>query len=66
MWVIAERPGTLAHEWHKTYLVGPRKVLRNLACIMTSKIIGSGSAERQWKIVKSITTGQRANTGTIK
>ena len=27
MWVIEENPGTLAHEWHKTYSVVPKKVL---------------------------------------
>ena len=46
MWVISERPGTLVHEWKNTYSVGPTKVLGNLACILTYKSIGIGSAER--------------------
>ena len=59
-------PGALAHEWHKTYSVGPIKVLGNLACIVTSKILGIGSAERHWKTVKYLKTYQRGNTGDIK
>ena len=58
-------PGALAHEWHKTYSVDSTKLLGNLACIVTSNIIGIGSADRHWKIIKAVKTGQRANTGTI-
>ena len=66
MWVNAKRPGTIAHEWNKTYSVGPTKVLVKLACTLMVNIIGIGSAERHWNIVKAVKTGQRANTGTIK
>ena len=66
MWVIAESPGTLAHECHKTYSVVPTKVLGNLACMVMSKIIGIGNVERHWKIVKAVKIGKRDNTGTIE
>ena len=66
MWVIDESPGTLVNEWHKTYSVVPTKVLGKLACIVTSKVLGIGSSERNWKIVKHVKNGQRTNTDTIK
>ena len=66
MWVISERPGTLSHEWHKTHSVSPTKVLGNLACTVTSKMLGIGSAESHWKIVKAVKSRHRSNTGTIK
>ena len=40
-------------------------MLGNLACIVTSKILSIGSAERYKEIVKAVKTGQRANTGNI-
>ena len=42
------------------------KVLGNLAYIVKSNNIGIGSDESHWKIVNSVKTGQRDNTGTIK
>ena len=57
MWFIFESPGIIAHECHKTYSVGPTNVLGKLVCIVTSKNLGNGSAERHWKIVKAIKTG---------
>ena len=49
IWDISEFPGTLAREWYNNSSVVLKKVLRNLACIVTSKILGIGSAERHWK-----------------
>ena len=40
-------------------------MLGNLACIVTSKILSIGSAERYKEIVKAVKTGQKANTGNI-
>ena len=34
--------------------------------IRMSQILGIGSAERHWKIVMAVNTGQRANIVTIK
>ena len=38
----------------------------NLACLVTSKILGIGTAERNWKQIKAVKLGQRTNTGTDK
>ena len=62
MWMIAENPLQLAHEWHKTYSLPRTKVLGRLACLVTSKNLGIGSAERHWKIVKKA-KGQSARLG---
>ena len=37
------------------------KVLGKLACLVLSKILGIGTAERNWKQVKLIKTGQCSN-----
>ena len=38
----------------------------NLACLVTSKILGIGTAERNWKQIKAVKSGQRMNTGMDK
>ena len=63
MWLIAGNPMQFAHEWHKTYSLPQTKVLGRLACLITSKNLGIGSAERHWKIVKRAKTGQSARLG---
>ena len=50
-----------AYRWHKTYSLGITEVLGKLACIVTSKILGIGSAERNWKQVKRVKSGQSMN-----
>ena len=42
------------------------KVLGKLACLVLSKILGIGTAERNWKQVKYIKSGLRSSTGTEK
>jgi len=59
MWYIAEQPATAAHTWHKTYSVACTEILGRLGCIVTSKILGIGTAERNWKQIKAVKTGQR-------
>ena len=66
MWFIAEQLDQLAHVWHKTYSVGITEILGRLACIVTSKILGIGTAERNWKQLKSAKTGQRASLSAEK
>ena len=66
MWVIASNPKQFAHMWHKTYSLGRTKVLGRLACLVCSKNLGIGQAERQWKIMKLGKSGQRARMGTQK
>ena len=52
-----------AHRWHKAFSSGITEVLAPLACRVTSKILGIGSAERNWKQVKRVKSGQAMNTG---
>ena len=47
--------------WHKNYSVKCTKVLGRLACRVTSKIIGIGSAERNWGDVKHLKSGKRSH-----
>merc|ERR1719253_1819622 len=51
-----------AHRWHQTFSLGITDVLGKLACLVTSKILGIGSAERNWKQVKRVKSGQAATT----
>lgn len=56
------------HIWHKKNSYCQTKVLGKVACIVTSKILGIGSAERAWGDVKHLKTNKRAHLGaeTIK
>ena len=66
MCIIASRPTYLAHLWHKTYSVGPTKVLEKYLCVVTSNILEIGTAESNWKLVKAVKFEQRATTSTLK
>ena len=66
MWHIAEQPGTVAHIWHIIYSVAYTEILELLGYIVTSKILGIGTAERNWKQTKAVKTGHRANLGAEK
>ena len=48
-------------EWHSMYSLKCTKNLRRLACRVTSKIIGIGSAERNWGDVKHLKSGKRSH-----
>jgi hypothetical protein len=48
------------------YSLTRTKVLGKLGCIVTSKVLGIGSAERHWKIVKAVKSGQKSSMGTAK
>ena len=41
-------------------------MLGKLACLVLSKILGIGTAERNWKQVKAVKSGQRVNTSMMK
>jgi hypothetical protein len=41
-------------------------VLGKLACLVLSKILGIGTAERNWKQVKAVKSSQRVKTGINK
>ncbi len=52
IWVTAANVDVPAYQWHKFYLNPKQTVLGRLACCVTSKILGIGSAERSWKKLK--------------
>jgi hypothetical protein len=47
--------------WHLSWTVPRTTVLGKLACLVLSKILGIGSAERNWKQVKKLKSGDRSN-----
>jgi hypothetical protein len=49
--------------WHHTWMLLRTKVLGKLACLVLSKILGTGTAKRNWKQVKKIKYGDCANLG---
>jgi hypothetical protein len=53
---------TKAYKWHYKYSYHQTKLLGRLACLVLSKILGIGTAERNWKQVKAVKSGQRINT----
>ena len=57
---------SLAFRWHQRYSLPVTKVLGRLACLVLSKILGIGSAERNWKQVKLVKSGQWVNTSMEK
>ena len=52
-----------SYRWMQNYGIPNSKVLGKLGCLVLSKILGSGSAERHYKIQKLMMRGQRANLG---
>lgn len=66
IWVSAEDPLEKAYRWHQNYSLLYTEVLGKLACLVTSKILGIGTAERNWKQVKAVKVGQRTNTSILK
>jgi hypothetical protein len=50
-----------SHSWHQMYSLVYTKVLGRVACRVTSKILGIGSAERNWSDVKYILDSKRVN-----
>jgi hypothetical protein len=66
IWIMAKDPKVVAHHWHQKYSFPVTKVLGKLACLVLSKILGIGTAERNWKQVKAVKSGQRVNTTICK
>jgi len=66
MWDAARGDDVKANRWHQRYSLQGTKVLGKLACLVLSKILGIGTAERNWKQVKYIKLGLRSNTDTDK
>ena len=51
-----------AHLWHGSHSLYHTKYFGKLACRITSKICGMGSAERSWGDVKTLKSGKRSHT----
>jgi hypothetical protein len=66
IWIMAGKPDCEAYRWHQKYSLQSTTVLGKLACLVLSKILGIGTAERNWKQVKAVKSGQRSNTGIDK
>ncbi len=63
IWIMAVDEHAKAYQWHFKYFLPTTKVLGKLACLVLSKILGIGTAERNWKQVKAVKSSQRVNTG---
>ena len=55
-----------SHLWHAQCSLHCTEVLGRVACIVTSKILGIGNAERQWGAVKKLKSNQRASLSAEK
>ncbi len=64
MWYAAGKSDfVVACHWHHTWTLPRNKVLGKLARLVLSKILGIGTAKRNWKQVKKIKYRDRANLG---
>ncbi len=64
MWYVGGKSDfVVACCWHHTWMLSRTKVLGKLACWVLSKILGIGTAKCNWKQVKKIKYGDRANLG---
>ena len=61
IWNSQDLVDNKTYMWHKKYSLDVIKYLGKLACRVTSKIMGIGSAERSWGDVKHIKTGKRSH-----
>ncbi len=66
IWIMASDENIQGYSWHQKYSLDCTDVLGKLACLVLSKILGIGSAERNWKQVKKIKRGDCAQTGIDK
>lgn len=66
MWIAAEDDSIPAWQWWNAFGRSRTKVLGAMACLVVSKNLGIGSAERHWKLVKGTKKGQRARLGEEK
>jgi hypothetical protein len=63
IWIVASKPDTQQFPWHARYYFDITEVLGKLACLVLSKNLGIGMAERNWKQVKKVEEGDCAKTG---
>ncbi len=64
IWYMAGKSDfVVACRWHYTWTLLRTKVLGKLACLILSKILGIGTAERNWKQVKKIKDRDHSHLG---
>jgi hypothetical protein len=64
MWYTAGKSDfVVACHLHHTWMLSRTRVLEKLACLVLSKILGIGTAKRNWKQVKKIKCEDCANLG---
>ena len=63
IWISKDISDSKSPLWHQKYFFPPIKLLGFVACRVTSKILGIGSAERSWGDVKTIKSGKRSALG---
>ena len=61
MWKSKDLVPGKTYKWHKQYSVPATKVYGKVAAMVSSKIVGIGSAERCWGSVKTIKSGKKAH-----
>jgi hypothetical protein len=66
MWKSPDISNNKTHEWHQKYTFRETDCWGRFACIVTSKIVGIGNAERNWGLVKHLKSGQRAHMSSEK
>mgnify|MGYP006201000185 CR=1 FL=1 len=54
IWITAADFSEQAYHWHQKYSLHCTEVLGKLACLITSKILSIGTAERNWKQIKAV------------
>jgi hypothetical protein len=59
IWMVAAKPDTEGFCWHVKYSIETTEVLGRLPCLVLSKILGIGTADRNWKQVKRVKKGDR-------
>ena len=64
IWITAENPDCIVHEWHRNYSSLLTEVLGKLGCRTSSNLLGIREAEWHWKLTKLNKGGQRADLGT--
>jgi hypothetical protein len=60
IWISQDLTDGNSHLWHKKNSLRYTSILGQLACLVCSKILGIGSAERSWGDVKHLKTDKRA------
>ncbi len=58
LWIMAGKLDCEAYRWHQKYSLQSTTVLGKLACLVLSKILGTGTAEQNLKQVTAVRSGQ--------